>query len=528
MLRAMPLHRRRAGRLAGPRSHRSITACRAVHDMMSNTAPVLQRLPSGIAGLDTVLGGGFFRAGVYILHGLPGSGKTILANQICYGHVADGGRAVYVTLLAESHSRMLQHIAGFGFFDESAIPDRLTYLSAYNDLEQDGLKGLMTLLRREMRAQNVDLLVLDGMVAAAEAAQSDSELKKFIHELQTSAVFHGCTVFLLTSGGPQRINAEHTMVDGLLELEDALFDVRAERSLQVRKFRGAGALRGKHALRITGAGVEVYPRIEAMYDAPPSATDGAPARSSGIPTLDALMSTAGFPDSTATVVIGSTGTGKTTFGLHFVSLATPEAPAVFFTFFESPSFLREKAAAFGIDLERLERTGVLTLVCNAQAERSLDEIAHDLLARVERSGARRLVIDGLAGFFEATTFPQRMGRFFSCLCNELRRRGVTFVMTLETRDAIGTAVPTPHGVSALADNLVFLRFTEHQGRIERLLSLTKVRDANFDASLRRVVLDAGGMSIAGRFTGGRDVIPSSLPVDQQSPTATQPASSGKG
>ncbi|MDB5817621.1 MAG: Circadian clock protein KaiC [Rhizobacter sp.] len=496
--------------------------------MQSASTPVLHRLPSGITGLDTVLGGGFFRSGVYIVHGLPGCGKTILANQICYAHVKGGGKAVYVTLLAESHSRMLQHISGFDFFDESALPDRLSYLSAYNDLEQDGLKGLMNLLRREMRAKNVDLLVLDGMVMASEAAQSDRELKKFIHELQTSAVFHGCTVFLLTSGGPQRISAEHTMVDGLIELEDTLFDVRAERSLQVRKFRGAGPMRGKHSMRITDAGIDLFPRIEAMYDAPPSATDGRPARPSGIPSLDALMSTSGFPDSTATVVIGSTGTGKTTFGLHYVSLATADEPAVFFTFCESPTFLREKAAAFGIDLRRMESDGALELACNAQSERSLDEVAHDLLARIERIGAKRLVIDGLAGFFEATTFPQRMGRFFGCLCNELRRRGVTFVMTLETRDAIGSAVPTPHGVSSLADNLVFLRFTEHRGRIKRLLSLIKIRDAHFDASLREVTLDSNGMSIAGTFSAGGDVIPTAQPVDAEAPTRQQPASAGKG
>ena len=174
-------------------------------------APALERLSSGIPGLDTVLGGGFFRSGVYILHGLPGSGKTIFANQLCFAHVAAGGTAVYVTLLAESHSRMLQHIRALRFFDETAIPERLTYLSAFHQLETGGLKGLVELLRREMRARSASVLVLDGLVAAAEVAQSDSELKRFVHELQTSAVFHGCTAFLLTSGSPHRVQAEHTM-----------------------------------------------------------------------------------------------------------------------------------------------------------------------------------------------------------------------------------------------------------------------------------------------------------------------------
>ena len=101
--------------------------------------PQLERLATGIPGLDTVLGGGLFRTGVYMLHGQPGSGKTILANQICHHHVAQGGRAVYVTLLAESHARMLQHLRPLSFFDDSAIPERLSYLSAFHDLEAEGL-----------------------------------------------------------------------------------------------------------------------------------------------------------------------------------------------------------------------------------------------------------------------------------------------------------------------------------------------------------------------------------------------------
>ena len=243
--------------------------------MSISTLTTLQRLQSGIPGLDTLLGGGFFRSGVYIIQGVPGSGKTILANQLCYHHAAAGGCAVYVTLLAESHSRMLQHIQSLSFFSEAAIPESVSYLSAFNVLESDGLKGLMATLRKEMRLREATVLILDGLVAAAEAAPSGTELKKFIHELQTSAVFHDCTVFLLTSGTPQRVNAEHTMVDGILELDDVLFNARSERSIQVRKFRGAGSLRGKHAVRITDAGMQVYPRIESLFSRPPEAPKSA-------------------------------------------------------------------------------------------------------------------------------------------------------------------------------------------------------------------------------------------------------------
>jgi circadian clock protein KaiC len=240
-----------------------------------------------------------------------------------------------------------------------------------------------------------------------------------------------------------------------------------------------------------------------------------------------MISSHGLPHASATVVVGSSGTGKTTFGLHFAARASAAEPTLFFTFFESKSFLRKKAASFGIDLAALEADGSLVIVCNAQAERSLDELAHSLLDEVARRKVRRLVIDGLVGFFEATTYPQRMGRFFSCLCNELRRRGVTMVMTLETRDAVTTVVPTPYGVSAMVDNLVFLRFVEHDGRIKRLLSLIKVRDAHFDASLREVEISDHGMSIAGRFSAGGDVIPTAEPVGREAPAGSHSSSDGK-
>ena len=152
---------------------------------IADNVPPVERLRSAVPGLDTILGGGFFRSGVYIIQGLPGCGKTILANQVCYGHIAQGGAAVYVTLLAESHSRMIQHLSTLSFFDVKAFPDRLAYISAFHELESAGLKGLMGVLRREMRTRKVGVLVLDGLVAASEVAGA-LDLKKFIHELRAS------------------------------------------------------------------------------------------------------------------------------------------------------------------------------------------------------------------------------------------------------------------------------------------------------------------------------------------------------
>jgi circadian clock protein KaiC len=486
-----------------------------------NVAPI-ERLRSAVPGFDQILGGGLLRTGVYIIQGLPGCGKTILANQICYGHVAEGGSAVYVTLLAESHSRMIQHLSTLSFFDVKAFPDKLAYISAFHDLESGGLKGLMGVLRREMRIRKVGVLVLDGLVAASEGS-SDLDLKKFVHELQSIAVLQDCTVLLLTSGNIHRMAAEHTMVDGLIEVEDRLFDVRSERSIQVRKFRGAGPLRGKHGLRIDNDGISVFPRIESVYR---SATPDAmreEVTTSGIASLDALLTIRGIPKASSTVAIGSTGTGKTTMGLHFLHASTADEPGLHLSFFEGPDRLRTKARSLGLALETLESSGAVELMWQAPGEAMLDEIAARLLAAVGRRGVRRLVIDGLSGFLESAVYQERLNRFFSCLVNELRNRCVTVLMTLETRDVVSSVISMPWGVSGIVDNLFFLRFVHDEGEVERLLTIIKMRDTDYQAGLRRLHIDSQGMHIAGTYRADGDVIPSAQPV--AGPEGPAPSSS---
>jgi len=110
----------------------------------------IARVPSHVPGLDAILCGGFLRGGLYMVQGPPGAGKTILASQILYGQAAAESRALFVTVLGESHGRMLAHLRPMRFFDPSVIPDKVAYISAYHALEDEGLKGLSTLLRREV------------------------------------------------------------------------------------------------------------------------------------------------------------------------------------------------------------------------------------------------------------------------------------------------------------------------------------------------------------------------------------------
>ncbi len=457
------------------------------------------RFSTGVPGLDIILGGGVFDGGIYIIQGAPGAGKTILGNQICFAQAAQGRNALYITLLAESHARMIGHMRRMKFFDEAAIPDRMSYVGAFKTLEDDGLRGLLEVVRREVRTRNVSILVLDGLITVHEKARSDLELKKFIHELQTQAAFSNCTMFLLTSAFDTESHPpEHTMVDGLIELQTALHGRRAERSLQVHKLRGSWFMGGKHSYRITEDGHAIYPRVEALLETPSvwDSADG-PKVSIGIPGVDAMFG-GGVDTHSVTVVLGPSGSGKTTAGLQFLTGGPPDEPAMHFGFHENPRALTIKAGTLKLPLKA--RGDKISLLWRPQTEAILDEVATELFAAIKARGVRRLVIDGIEGFSKLTDEKNRVGSFLSALCNELRALGVTTLATAET-DHAGITPGQPlkgvnqTGLSAVAENIIALHLAALRSENHRLMTILKSRDRRTDMRMRRFEIGDGGIRL---------------------------------
>jgi circadian clock protein KaiC len=461
--------------------------------------PILERVSSGIRGLDSIVRGGFIRGGIFIIQGPPGAGKTILGHQICFGHIGTGSRALFVTMLAENHARMLLHISQLGFFDATAIPDRLYYISAFRALEEDGLAGVLDLLRREVHAHDAGLLIIDGWSAIEEAAGPGREFKKFIHELQAQATIADCTVFLLT--GVRPVSAEHTLVDGVIELQTKLYGRRAERNLEVHKLRGTGYLRGAHSYCITDNGIVVYPRTEALL-AHPSVSDRVtgPAVSTGLTQLDRIMG-GGFPHHCTGLLIGPPGIGKTTFGLHFLSECNLEHRGLHFGFYETPATILDKAKALHLPAEHLIRQGHVDVMWQPTTEGLLDEICNRLIEAVRSRGIRRLFIDGMQGFDRLAPEPERLARILSAFSSELRGLGISTLFTAES-DLIGPVFGLPlsglslQGVSCIAEIILVTRYAELRSRLHRMISVLKVRDAEINSALHEFTIGQRGIVIA--------------------------------
>jgi circadian clock protein KaiC len=441
-----------------------------------------------------------------MISGTPGMGKTILASQIIYSQPAEGF-SLFVTVLGENHGRMLAHMRPMAFFDESRIPDQLAYISAYSALEDEGLSGLSALLRREVTARKVTLLVLDGMSAVSAKAGAAFKLKRFVHELQTLASFADCTMFLLTTTSGDLSAPELTMVDGLIELRQRYYGSRTERRLVVHKVRGSAFLEGEHAFRITREGVTIFPRTEALLAMPTVRGDPSHTRmTSGVTSLD-VMGDGGLPAATMTALMGPSGTGKITIGLHFLSCSSGSEPGLLFGCYEPPERLRLKASAMSFDLAGAEQRGDVELLWYPVGEYILDELATRLLDAVRRRRVKRLVIDGLSGFQQATLEPERIVRFWSVLSNELRALGVTTVHTLELPETAGSDTRFPVSeIASLAESMILVRYVELRSQLYRLISLFKVREGAFDPTIREFTITEAGVVIGKPFEGVEAVL----------------------
>lgn len=456
----------------------------------------LERVTTGIGGLDTILQGGFPKGGLYLVQGTPGTGKTTLANQICFHHVAGGGRALYTTLLAEYHGRMMQHLSTMSFFDMAQIPDRLSYINGFGTLRQDGYPALRDLLRREIATQQASLLVLDGFATVQRQAPEEQDFNEFVHELQGIATATDCTIFLLSSAERVKETPEYTIVDGIVELSDRTVGWSSESTLQVVKLRGTGFLRGRHAFQITSDGLAVYPRLEALLAKPSLLDPGAVMKvPSGIGRLDTMLG-GGMPAGSTSMVMGPTGAGKTTLGLQFLSCCSEREPGLMVGFYETPARLAAKAAEVCRPFRGLLDSGVVEILWQPPTGGILDAYADLLLENVRRRGVRRLFLDGLAALQAVAANSTRMSHYLTALTNELRGLGVTTMYSLEAPEVLGSQVHLPKGeLSLLSDNLILLRSIERDWRLLRLVSILKVRDSDFDPLLYQYVPTSEGLQI---------------------------------
>jgi len=462
---------------------------------------------TGIVGLDRLLGGGIPTGSLMLIVGVPGTGKTLLTQQLCFGQARRGERAIYFSTLSEPHGKLVRQLQPFHFYEPRLMGDAVTLLSLQDFLKQ-GLDATAEVIVRTARQQRASLVCIDGFRAIEAASESEFAAREFLYQLSSQLHLLGATaVVTLERDALDRDDyGAQTVADGVIICHYDVVGMRHRRKVEIRKLRSMAHLHGLHSYRIDTNGWTVFPRLEALVPAETTGiTTARPASrlGFGVAELDQLLNQ-GMSAGTTSMIVGEPGAGKTLLGLHWLAegLRLGE-PGLFLGFDEQREQLVEKARLFGIDLVQHEQSGLLSIRTFAPVENDPDEISAAMCDTVEARGVRRLVLDDVFYLERATVREDRGHDYFGALVTYLRWTGTTLLGT-KTISRLGADAidfsDTP--LSLMAENLLWLRHTRDESAMQRTLSVLALRDGDPDQGVFSYMIGPAGLTVTRRFGPG--------------------------
>ena len=341
-------------------------------------------MSTGIAGLDLVLGDGLETGSVVVVAGAPGTGKTILAQQVCFARATAEHKCVYYTTMSEPHSKIVQHLTKFDFFDPQALGPTVEYIHMGDFLgpaRQDGLDALVSEIVRKTLDEEPSVVVVDSSKMLGDFADQ-RELRRALYDLTGRFARTGTVLLLLGEYTREELRSDvvFSLADGIIQLEYEAREPLDRRWLRVIKMRGGSHLSGKHTFRIGPGGIQVFPRVETLVPAPEAPLTGQVP--SGIPGLDELMG-GGTRQSDATLVTGPSGVGKTVFGLGWLVEGIERGEnCLYVTFQDTAAQLTSVAAGFSWDLAAYRDSGQLTISYVPMGDLDLDVLATSVRAEM--------------------------------------------------------------------------------------------------------------------------------------------------
>jgi circadian clock protein KaiC len=227
---------------------------------------VIRQLPTGVPGLDQILGGGLPEFSFNLIAGAPGTGKTTLAQQIMFALAGRDRSALYFTVVGEPPLKMLRYQQQYTFFDVARVNRSIRYVNLSQELVDGTLEKLLARIVQEVEAADPGVVIVDSFRTVAQAVRRTHDdtlnLQHFVQQLAVRLTTWEATTFLV--GEYQLSEAEQnpvfTVADGLLWLEQSLDRNSMVRKMQVMKMRGQAPIPGLHTFRITSDGIQVFPR----------------------------------------------------------------------------------------------------------------------------------------------------------------------------------------------------------------------------------------------------------------------------
>jgi circadian clock protein KaiC len=489
----------------------------------------VKRISTGIAGLDVVLDGGLEPGAVVLLAGAPGTGKTIMAQQVCFAAGTAAHKGVYYTTVSEPHTKLIRHLKPFTFFDAGSLGSRVEHIHLGDFLRPgrpDGLEPMVAEIVRKTLEDEPAVVVIDSSKMLSDFA-SERELRGAFYDLSASFAETDAVLLLVGEYTPGELGTgiEFALADGIIQLEYEVREPVDRRSLRVTKMRGGSHLPGRHTFQIGPAGIQVFPRIETLVPAAVTPLSGS--IRSGIPGLEKIMPD-GMRRGDATLVMGPSGVGKTTLGLGWLAQGLREGErCLFVTFQDTAAHLIDMGGAYGWGLAAAQASGQLVISYVSMGDLELDVLADAVRRNLAGQPVSRVAIDSLAELVLADREWYRFPAFMRSLVGLIRAAGVSLLATSETTGS-GITAQSLEGLMFLFDNVIDLRYIEQDSGVGRALNVVKMRNSAHMTTLNSVTITDKGLVVGDTLEGvsgrlGWSALRAHDPLYPSSPSITVPA-----
>lgn len=455
----------------------------------------INRLATGVPGLDEVLGGGLPEFSFNLIAGPPGCGKTTLAHQMMFALATPERPALFFTVLGEPPLKMLRYQQQFEFFDSSAINQSIHYINLADDTQAGDLNEVLRRIVSEVQTHSPGLVFVDSFRSVVLASQTqenpNNNLPLFVQQLGMLMTTWQATTFLIGEYFNETdTNPVFTVADGLIWLRQSVQRNSMVRKMEIMKMRGQPTLPGLHTFRIATSGVRVFaPAATSVVETPLEF----PIKrlKMGVARLDDMLG-GGLPQGYSLLVAGPSGSGKSILAATFLAEGARNGETGVIAVFEQrPNHSQNPTLA------ALIQSGQVGLVDSRAADLSIDEIVHLLLSEITRIKATRVVVDSLSGFelALAPTFREDFRESLARMVTALTSAGITVLMTSELEDRYTDLRFSPYGTAFLTDAIIVQRYIEVESRLQRIMAVVKVRASAHSDELRLYRIDDDGLQI---------------------------------
>lgn len=219
---------------------------------------MVERVPTGILGLDELVEGGFPRGTVNLVTGKTGTAKSIFSSQfIFHGASQEGEGGLFITS-EETRQSLIREMGTFGWDFEALEADNMVKILEVQPFE---VKRIISKITEAIEDMDVERIVIDSVSMFEVSLEDHYKIRKFLFNLFQRLRDLGI-VTLVTAEIPEqseklsRFGAVEFMADSIIKLQYMeLADVR--RSLMVRKMRMTNHSSEIHPFEITDTGLQI-------------------------------------------------------------------------------------------------------------------------------------------------------------------------------------------------------------------------------------------------------------------------------